>query len=75
MLAAVKDAVRRLRRWPSAILDRRSARRRIVLRPGRGNAGQPNKETSFRMRQNAFADIDAHNLVRLASRGKTMRSI
>jgi hypothetical protein len=61
VLAAVKEAARRLRRWPSAIPDRRSARCRIVLRPGRGNAGQPNQDTSFRMRERHFAELDGHN--------------
>lgn len=60
VLAAVKDATRRLPRWPAAIPDRRRARRQEKFRPGRGNAVQPNKETSFRIRQDAFADIDAH---------------
>ena len=36
-----------LRRWPAAILDRRCARRRRVIRPGRRNGPfQPNRETS-----------------------------
>lgn len=61
MLAAVKDASRRLRRWPAAILDRGSARRSNGPRPGRGNAAQPNKETSRRSRNHNFADVDGHN--------------
>jgi hypothetical protein len=39
-----------------------------TFRPGRGNAVQPNKETSFRIRQIAFADIDAHNSDSAAAR-------
>lgn len=34
MLAPVKDAARRLRRWPAAILDRRCAWRDEVLQAG-----------------------------------------
>ena len=46
MLAAVKHAARRLRRWPAAMLDRVCARRLGDLRPGRRNGScQPNKET------------------------------
>ena len=37
-------------RWPSASVDRRCARRLLVLRPGRRNGPQPNKETSSRGR-------------------------
>ena len=48
VLATVKDAARRLRRWPAAILDRGSARRLGEYRPGRRNGPvQPNKETSL----------------------------
>jgi DNA replication protein DnaC len=46
VLAAVKHAVRRLRRWPAAMLDRDCARRLGNIRPGRRNGPcQPNKET------------------------------
>jgi hypothetical protein len=46
VLATVKDATRRLRRWPAAILDHGSARRLGERRPGRRNGlVQPNKET------------------------------
>jgi hypothetical protein len=46
VLATVKDAARRLRRWPATILDRGSARRLGEHRPGRRNGlVQPNKET------------------------------
>ena len=65
MLAAVKDASRRPCRWPLAILDRHSARRPFDLRPGRGNAGQPNKEPSFRKREWHFAELDGHNFASL----------
>jgi len=34
VLAAVKAASRRLRRWPSASLDRSSARRSVTLQAG-----------------------------------------
>ena len=34
VLTAVKDAARRLRRWPAAILDRRCARRDREIWPG-----------------------------------------
>jgi hypothetical protein len=34
VLAAVKTASRRLRRWPAASLDRRSARRSVILQAG-----------------------------------------
>src|SRR3954451_24708250 len=37
-------------RWPSASVDRRCARRLLVLRPGRRDGPQPNKETSSRRR-------------------------
>ena len=63
MLATVKDASRRFQRSPAAILDRGSARRGNSLRPRRGNAAQPNKETSLRSRHIHFADIDRHNSV------------
>jgi hypothetical protein len=47
--ATLKDATRRLRRWPAAILDRGSARRPGECRPGRRNdLVQPNKETGER---------------------------
>jgi hypothetical protein len=46
VLATVKHATRRLRRWPAAMLDRDCARRLCNLRPGRRNGPlQPNKET------------------------------
>jgi hypothetical protein len=46
VLAIVKAASRRLRRWPSASLDDRCARRAYELRPGRRNGLlRPNKET------------------------------
>ena len=45
----------------SIIIDRRSARRRDMFRPGRGNGDQPNKETSFHMPIVDFAELDAHN--------------
>ena len=61
MLTAVKDAARRLRRWPLAIRDRRSAWRPERLRPGQGNGAQPNKETSFHIPIMDFAELDAHN--------------
>jgi hypothetical protein len=66
VLAAVQDASRRLRRSPAAILDRGSARRGNHLRPGRGNAAQPNKETSLRNRNHNFADIDGHNFQKVS---------
>jgi hypothetical protein len=62
-LAAVKDASRRRSRWPLAIPDPRSARRRGISRPGRGNGGQPNQETSFHMPIVDFAELDAHSLL------------
>ena len=34
MLATVKTAARRLWRWPAASLDRRSARRSVILQAG-----------------------------------------
>jgi hypothetical protein len=34
VLAAVKTASRRLRRWPAASLDRRSARRSVAVQAG-----------------------------------------
>jgi hypothetical protein len=37
VLAAVKTALRRLRRWPPASLDRRCAQRSVVRRSGRRN--------------------------------------
>ena len=45
VLAPVNIAARRLRRWPSANVDRRCARRSLVFRPGRRNGSQPNQET------------------------------
>ena len=45
VLARVKTASRRLRRWPSASLDPGCARRPRDLRPGRRNAARPNRET------------------------------
>ena len=48
VLAAVKDASRRLRRSPAAILDRSCARCHRTLRPGRRNGPfQPNEETGI----------------------------
>jgi hypothetical protein len=61
VLATVKTAARRLRRWPSASPDRNCAQRRIAVRPGQGNASQPNKETSFRKPIKLFAELDARN--------------
>ena len=46
MLAAVKTASRRFKRWPSASLDRSCARRVVIRRPGRRNGAPPNRETS-----------------------------
>src|ERR1019366_6789923 len=44
--AAIKDASRRASaRWPAAILDSRRLQRLCVVRPGRRNGAQPNKET------------------------------
>src|SRR3954470_21506934 len=70
-LAALKTASRRLRRWPAASLDRRSARCRNPVRPGQGNAVQPNKETSFRSQSDILQNLThttvravAHNLPR-----------
>ena len=34
VLATVKTASRRLRRWPAASLDRRSARRSVIVQAG-----------------------------------------
>ena len=48
VLAPLNTAARRLRRWPAASVDRRCARRSLVLRPGRRNGSQPNQETSPR---------------------------
>src|SRR3954468_22820641 len=56
-LAALKTASRRLRRWPAASLDRRSARCRNPVRPGQGNAVQPNKETSFRSQSDILQNL------------------
>jgi hypothetical protein len=48
VLAAVKHAARRLRPWPTAMLDCDCARRLREIRPGRRNGlYQPNKETSL----------------------------
>ena len=44
----------------------RSARRGLPLRPG--NAAQPNKDTSLRIRHSHFADIDGHNSARSPTR-------
>jgi hypothetical protein len=54
VLAAVKHASRRLRRWPAAILDRACARRLAVIRPGRKNAAQPNRKTSVIKHERSF---------------------
>jgi hypothetical protein len=45
VLACVKTASRRLRRWPAASLDPGCARRPRDRRPGRRNAARPNRET------------------------------
>ena len=45
VLTALNAASRRLWRWPSASVDRRSARRFTRRRPGWRNAVQPNRET------------------------------
>src|ERR1700761_9695128 len=61
-LAAVKDAARRLRRWPAAILDRAHARHPCIIRPGRRNGpDQPNKETSPAKAKATFAQLDGRN--------------
>ncbi len=44
----LKDAARRLRRWPAAILDRRCARRPGVVQAGAEKRPQPNRETGLR---------------------------
>src|SRR5579863_8072707 len=48
VLACVKAALRRLRRWPSASLDPGSARRLGRRWPGRRNGARPNRETPTR---------------------------
>src|SRR5262249_33826795 len=49
VLALVKAAARRLRRWPAASPDERCARRPLQPRPGRRNGLlRPNKETNWR---------------------------
>lgn len=45
VLAALKTAARRLRRWPAASLDRGSGRRLSEFRSGRRNGSRSNKET------------------------------
>src|SRR5579863_6225101 len=46
VLATLKGAARRLRRWPAATLDRGCARCRCERRPGRRNgSSRPNQET------------------------------
>jgi hypothetical protein len=52
VLAAVKTASRRLRRWPSVSLDRRCARRVSNPRPDRETALKPIRETGERFRGN-----------------------
>jgi hypothetical protein len=46
VLAAVKTTLRRLRRWPTASSDSRSARRVVNLRPGRRN-GAPTEHRNI----------------------------
>ncbi len=48
VLACVKTAARRLRRWPAASLDPGCARRPGRTWPGRRNAARPNRETPSR---------------------------
>ena len=61
VLATVKRAARRLRRWPAATLDRGYARRLDDVRPGRRNGPlQPNKETSLETWQIAVLQLDGH---------------
>ena len=48
MLAAVKDAARRLRRWPAAILDRGLRATPRCIRPGRENAAPAEQENADR---------------------------
>ena len=58
VLAAVKHAARRLRRWPSAMLDRGCARRLAQTRPGRRNGpAQPNRETPLAAQQTAQGSV------------------
>ncbi len=45
VLACVKPAARRLRRWPAARLDPGCAPRRGDVWPGRRNGARPNRET------------------------------
>src|SRR6516165_7470220 len=46
-MSDTQTAARRLRRWPSASLDRSCARRPSGARSGRRNGAQSNKETGF----------------------------
>src|SRR5215469_5976964 len=48
VLACVKPAPRRLRRWPAARLDPGCARRPRWRWPGRRNSARPNRETPSR---------------------------
>src|SRR5689334_20407138 len=60
VLAAVKTAARRLRRWPTASLDRGCARRHPDRRSGRRNGafGRTKKLHSI---PDVFAELPAHN--------------
>jgi len=61
-LATVKDAARRLRRWPAAILDRRCARSHEHMQAGtKKRRFQPNQETTRKQWPKVFAELDARN--------------
>ncbi len=49
VLATVKTATRHLRWWPAASLDRRCARRRVIIQAGaKKRPFQPSKETKYK---------------------------
>jgi hypothetical protein len=47
VLAAVNDALRRLRRWPGAIIDRGCARCHVALRSGQRNGFSQTKKLTL----------------------------
>jgi hypothetical protein len=57
---ALKDAARRRRRWPAAILDRGAARSRECCRPGPENGAAAQPENDDRGRE--FAEITLEGL-------------
>jgi hypothetical protein len=59
-------------RWPAAILDRVSVRRRMDIRPGRRNGPQPNQETGH---QSNVRLADARIRDEMARKSKTGETI